>query len=37
VIGDPTLASPEAGKELFERSVERFGEALEEIARFTFP
>lgn len=37
VIGDPTLATPEAGKELFERGVERFGEALEEVARFDFP
>lgn len=37
VIGDPTLASPEAGRELFERSTERFADALGEIARFSFP
>jgi creatinine amidohydrolase len=37
VIGDPTLASPERGKELFEGCVERFGSSLAEVARFEFP
>ncbi|HWG72483.1 MAG TPA: creatininase family protein [Acidimicrobiales bacterium] len=37
VIGDPTLASPEEGKEHFERCVERLGLAMEEIARFSYP
>jgi creatinine amidohydrolase len=37
VIGDPTLASPERGKETFERCVERLGEAMAEIARFSYP
>ncbi len=35
-IGDPTGATPERGKELFERSVQAFSEALGEIARFDF-
>jgi creatinine amidohydrolase len=37
VIGDPTLASPERGKEAFERAVERLGEAMAEVCRFSFP
>ena len=36
-IGDPTAASPERGKELFEGSVRTFGEALAEVARFELP
>ncbi|MDQ2727405.1 MAG: creatininase family protein [Actinomycetota bacterium] len=37
VIGDPTLASPERGKELFERCIERFGPIMAEVSRFSFP
>ncbi len=37
VIGDPTLASAERGKELFERCIERFGPIMAEISRFSFP
>jgi creatinine amidohydrolase len=37
VIGDPTLASPELGKELFEGCVARLGTALAEVARFDYP
>lgn len=37
VIGDPTLASAERGKAAFEACVERLGEALAEVARFSFP
>jgi creatinine amidohydrolase len=37
VIGDPTLASASQGKEIFERCVERLGEAMEEISRFSYP
>ncbi|MDP2293106.1 MAG: creatininase family protein [Actinomycetota bacterium] len=35
-IGDPTAATPELGKELFEGAVRGFGEALREIAAFNF-
>lgn len=37
VIGDATLATPEYGKESFERSVGYLGEVLADIATFTFP
>lgn len=37
VIGDPTLASAERGKQIFEGSVAHLGEVLEEITRFRFP
>jgi creatinine amidohydrolase len=37
VIGDPTLANAERGKETFERCVERLGSALAEVCRFSFP
>ncbi len=36
VIGDPTAATAERGKELFEAAVEAFCEALREISRFEF-
>ena len=36
-IGDPTASTAERGKELFEGSVSRLGEQLEEVARFRFP
>jgi creatinine amidohydrolase len=36
-LGDPTLASAEHGKRLFEGAVRSFGDALEEIARFDLP
>jgi creatinine amidohydrolase len=36
-IGDPTLASPERGKQLFEAAVRAFGEALREISAFDLP
>ena len=35
-IGDPTLATAERGKELFEGSVTAFCEALREISTFNF-
>jgi len=35
-IGDPTMASAELGKQLFEGSVTAFGEALREISTFNF-
>ena len=35
-IGDPTMASAELGKELFEGSVLAFCEALREISTFNF-
>ena len=35
-IGDPTAATAELGKELFEGAVQAFGEALREIATFDF-
>lgn len=35
-IGDPTAASPELGKQLFEGAVDAFVEALHEIAEFAF-
>ena len=35
-IGDPTPATAEMGKQLFEGSVRGFGEALREIATFEF-
>ena len=35
-IGDPTAATPELGKELFEASVARLGEQLAEVRAFTF-
>ena len=35
-IGDPTVATAERGKELFEGSVTAFGEALREISTFNF-
>ena len=34
VLGDPTAATAERGKELFEGSVRAFGEALAEVAAF---
>jgi creatinine amidohydrolase/Fe(II)-dependent formamide hydrolase-like protein len=37
VIGDPTLASAEHGKEIFERCVEALGPMMEEISRFAYP
>jgi creatinine amidohydrolase len=37
VIGDPTLASAEAGKEMFERCVEHLSDVFEEIRRFAYP
>jgi len=37
VIGNPALASPERGKEIFQGCVERLGAALEEVSRFSFP
>jgi creatinine amidohydrolase len=37
VIGDPTTATPERGKALFESMVANLGDALAEVARFTFP
>lgn len=37
VIGDPTLASAERGKQIFEAGVDRLGLAMEEISRFSFP
>jgi creatinine amidohydrolase len=36
VIGDPLRASAEQGKQLFETSVNRLGQALAEISRFSF-
>lgn len=36
-IGDPTLATAEHGKQLFDANVSAFAEALEEIARFELP
>ncbi len=35
-IGDPTGATAERGKLLFEAAVRSFGEALAEVARFDF-
>jgi creatinine amidohydrolase len=35
-IGDPTAATPELGKELFEASVARLGEQLAEVRAFSF-
>jgi creatinine amidohydrolase len=35
-VGDPTAATAERGKELFEGAVRAFGEALGEIATFDF-
>lgn len=35
-IGDPTVATPDRGRELFEGSVMAFGEALREISTFDF-
>lgn len=35
-IGDPTAATPELGKELFDGAVRAFGEALREISAFDF-
>lgn len=37
VIGDPTLATPELGKELFEGAVSRLVPIMEEISRFSYP
>lgn len=37
VIGDPTVATAERGKALFESMVAGLGDALAEVARFTFP
>lgn len=37
VIGDPTGASAEAGRALFEAAVERLAAAMAEVARFDFP
>jgi creatinine amidohydrolase len=37
VIGDPTLATPELGKELFEGAVARLASAMAEVARFDYP
>lgn len=37
IIGDPTLASADHGKILFESAVERFTSVLDEVARFQFP
>jgi creatinine amidohydrolase len=37
VIGDPTAATAERGKALFESMVANLGDALAEVARFTFP
>jgi creatinine amidohydrolase len=37
VIGDPTTATPDRGKALFEAMVISVGEALSEIGRFEFP
>ncbi len=37
VIGDPTLASADHGKVLFEGAVNRFAGVLDEVARFEFP
>jgi creatinine amidohydrolase len=37
VIGDPTTATPERGKLLFEAMVANLGDALAEVARFMFP
>jgi creatinine amidohydrolase/Fe(II)-dependent formamide hydrolase-like protein len=37
VIGDPTLASVEAGKEMFERCVDHLGDVFDEISRFAYP
>ena len=36
-IGDPTAATAERGKELFEGAVRAFGEALAEVASFSLP
>ncbi len=36
-IGDPTLASAERGKQLFEGAVKSFGDALVEVAAFDLP
>jgi creatinine amidohydrolase len=36
LIGDPTGATAERGKELFEAAVRAFGEALAEVRRFDF-
>lgn len=36
-IGDPTAATPELGKQLFEAAVSRLGEQMAEIKRFRFP
>jgi creatinine amidohydrolase len=37
VIGDPTTATAERGKQLFEAMVAALGDALAEVGRFTFP
>jgi len=37
VIGDPTGATAELGKELFEEMVTRLGEQIEEVRSFSFP
>jgi len=37
VVGDPTLASADAGKVLFEASVARLAESMAEVAAFSFP
>ncbi|MCU4183187.1 creatininase family protein [Acidiferrimicrobium sp. IK] len=37
VIGDPTLATAELGKQLFEGAVGRLAPIMEEISRFSFP
>lgn len=37
VIGDPTTATPEQGKQTFELCVERLGAAMEEVTRFSYP
>jgi creatinine amidohydrolase len=37
VAGDPTLATPEDGKRIFEGAVDRVVEALAEVSRFEFP
>ena len=37
VIGDPTLASADHGKVLYEGAVERFVNVLDEVSRFAFP
>lgn len=37
VIGDPTLASAEMGKVLFESAADRLAGVLREVARFSFP